>query len=201
MNDIWHVILLQLELHDLKNLIINKQFNNILNDDYFWCRWLKKYNIETSKNCKYIATHIDTNLLYEFNFRNAVKKEYIPVIKYYLDNLDQYEDIDVDYLYFRLIRDNNTYILNQLASNQPSNIDHMINALAYEKYDILKILLHYTQLLPLDLKIKLITLIDENKNHDYFSDEGIAIKKEIDNLFDPYITKNNFAAWRGDFLY
>jgi hypothetical protein len=199
MNDIWHVIILQLELHDLKNLIINKQFNNILNNEYFWCQWLKKYDIDTSKNCKYIATHIDTNLLYEFNFRNAIKNSYIPVIKYYLDHLVQYEDIDVDYLYFRLIRDNNTYLLNQLSSYQLHDIDHVLCALAYKKYDILKILLDYTQLLPLDLKIKIISLV--NKNLKDFSDESIVIENENDNLFKPYITKNNYAAWRGDFLY
>jgi len=198
-DDVLNLILLELELDDLK--IINKQFNNILNNEYFWCQWLNKHHINTNINCKYIATHINVNLSYELNFINAVKNEYIPVITYYLDNLDIYEDIDIDYLYFGLIDDYKLNLLNELSLYQPLNIDHMIYALAYKKYDILKILLQHDKLLPINLKIKLITLIDENKKHGYCSDHGITIEKEIDDLFEPYITENNFATWRGDFLY
>ncbi len=197
MNDVYHLILLKLDYQDLKQLIINKQFKKILNDDYFWCLWLKKYDYQVVKDCKYIARHINVNLDYITNYYNAVKNEYIPVIKYYLDH----KDVDLEYVYYFLIKYNKLKSLIALKDYQLPNIDLLLYALAYKKYDVLEILLCHDQLLSYKLKNKIIELINENKKYQYLSDENIKIEEEIDDLFDPYIIDNKFAKWRGDFIY
>lgn len=201
MNDVYHLILLELDYEDLKQLMVNKQFSKILNDDYFWCLWLKKHDYQVSTHCKYIATHINVNVDYMTNFYKAVKNEYIPVIKYYLDHRDKYEDIDLEYLYYYLTKYNKLDSLIALQDYQPQNMNILLYPLAYKQYDALKILLDHDQLLSDELKYTIISLINENKKYRFLSDENIKIEDEIDELFTPYIIDNEFAGWRGDFLY
>jgi hypothetical protein len=81
--------------------------------------------------------------------------------------------------------------------------------LAYKHYKSLKFLLKHNDLFTEEFKSKIIRLINENKKYKYLSvkndnllsDESLTIEGEIDDLFEPYITDNDFAEWRGDYLY
>jgi hypothetical protein len=208
--DTLSLILLELDIKDLKTLVINKNFNEILNNEYFWCQWLKKYDIHVLQDCKYIAAHINFNVPYQSNFYNAVRNEYIPVIKYYLDNIYKYQDLDIDQFYYHVLIYHKYDILKLLISYKKPDIDIYLYALAYKHYKSLKILLVYGfcainfsqhELFTEEYKTKIITLINEHKKYKYLSYESIAIEEEIDDLFKPYITYNDFAEWRGDYLY
>jgi hypothetical protein len=82
------VLLLQLEMEDLKNMMINKETIKILNSGSFWCQWLDKHDIHAHENCQYIAKHIDFNLTEMENYMNAVEKGYLPIVKYYHHKID-----------------------------------------------------------------------------------------------------------------
>lgn len=64
-NDLDRLILLELTYDEIITLIINKNIQTIIDDDYFWCAWLDKHNINVSSNCKFLAKNIS---LHQFNF-------------------------------------------------------------------------------------------------------------------------------------
>lgn len=210
--DTLSLILLNLNIDELKQLVLNKETEKILNRNDFWCQFLSKYNIITTKNCKYIALNYHYDKSSEQNFNDAVWYVKLPIVEYFLeskfvhaiDNKDKYEWFDKRYIFFQVLKKQNDNLLNLFLKYKLPTKYSIVFALAYKSYDMLEILLlHDINIVEQPLKTKILNLI--NCIHDYHFLDPIRIILEdmVDDLFEPYTNSpdSDFWEWRSDYLY
>lgn len=209
--DTLSLILLNLCIDELKNLKLNKQTESILNSNDFWSQWLSKYNIHTTKNCKYIALnyHFDEND--EENYEISLKKSRLPIAEYFLDNREKYDWFDMNETVIEIIgRQHDSDLLKLLMNYFTPTENSIVFTLAYKSYDMLEILLlHDDNVIEPKLKTKILHLI--TCIHDYKFLDPVRIKLEdiVDDLFEPYTAYtddtigvvSDFWQWRSDYLY
>ena len=80
LNDVDRLVLLELSYEEINKLIINKKIQTILDDNEFWCLWLRKNkNISATEECKSIAKHLQISI--EDDYLTALQEGNLKVIK------------------------------------------------------------------------------------------------------------------------
>ena len=140
------LILLELKAKELKQPM-NKYISSLLTED-FWCLWLnKRYHINYNKNCKYIAMHIDEDLDVDLNFTIALKKNYLPVVQFYLEN-DMINNYPLSPI-FMASKNGNLEIVKYLLTyetiieNKDELYDSLLKAIRRNDVNIVNVLIQY----------------------------------------------------------
>lgn len=139
------LILLELKAKELKQPM-NKYINSLLTEN-FWCLWLNKHYHIMVKNCKYIAMHIDEDLDVDLNFTIALKKNYLPVVQFYLEN-DMINNYSLSPI-FMASKNGNLEIVKYLLTyetiveNKDELNDSLLKAIRRNDVNIVNVLIQY----------------------------------------------------------
>ena len=149
--DVDELILLQLNIKDLSNIPINKWTYDILNDDYFWCQWIKIHlGFNVNEDCNIIAKKFDETKDFNYNYQVALLKGYYPVVKFLLtNNLASPVEVGYDKPLTIAVRNGYVNIVELLLSykiiieDYDTLVDALYSAIIEDHLDIVQLLLYY----------------------------------------------------------